>query len=286
MDRREFLAVSGAGMFAPWMSFMPNDDVKLQRVAVSSWSFHTSFETDRNNPAKVLMDVRDFPEMIADRYHVHNVEMVLPHFGAAEPSLIRDFKARLVKARSRLVNMPLDFGVLWNKPALSSTDPAERDAALALYKKGIETAQALGSPSVRCDPGIVNLEDPALTIDAYKQLAAHAASRGITVVVENHGEISKNPDVLVRILKGAGIGALPDFGNFPDEETRERGLRLLFPIAGGVAHAKLREGQDFARCMRIAKDTGFTGVFSIEAGGRGDPYIEVQQIVDALVGTL
>ena len=63
------------------------DSPKLRRVCVSSWSFHTSFETDRNNPAKILMDVRDFPEMIADKYHVHNVEMVLPHFGAAEPSL-------------------------------------------------------------------------------------------------------------------------------------------------------------------------------------------------------
>jgi hypothetical protein len=60
----------------------------------------------------------------------------------------------------------------------------------------------------------------------------------------------------------------------------------MFPIAGAVAHAKLREGQDFARCMRIAKETGFTGVFSIEAGGRGDPYVEVQSIVDALVANL
>ena len=42
--------------------------------------------------------------------------------------------------------MPLDFGVLWNKPAISSTDPAERDAALAMYKKGIDAAHALGSP--------------------------------------------------------------------------------------------------------------------------------------------
>jgi hypothetical protein len=38
--------------------------------------------------------------------------------------------------------------------------------------------------------------------------------------------------------------------------------------------------------MRIAKETGFTGVFSIEAGGRGDPYVEVQSIVDALVANL
>lgn len=255
-------------------------------MCVSSWSFHTSFETDRNNPAKTLMDVRDFPEMIADTYGVHNVEMVLPHFGAAEPALIDDFKARLAKARSRLVNMPLDFGVLWNKPAISSTDADERNAALALYKKGIDTAHALGSPSVRCDPGVVNLEDPAPTIDAYKQLAAYAGSKGIKVVVENHGEISKNPDVLVKILKDAGVGALPDFGNFPDEETRERGLRAMFPIAGNVAHAKLRDGQDFPRCMRIARESGFTGVFSIEALGRGDVYAEVQTIVDALVENL
>ena len=107
--------------------------------------------------------------------------------------------------------------------------------------------------------------------------------KGITVTVENHGDIAKYPETLVTILEAAGIGSLPDFGNFPDQETRERGLRLLFRIAGGVAHAKLREGQDFGRCLQIAKDAGFTGVFSIEAGGRTDPYVEVQTIVDALV---
>jgi sugar phosphate isomerase/epimerase len=262
------------------------NDVKLQRVCVSSWSFHTSFERDANNPAKVLMDVLDFPEMVADRYDVHNVEIVLPHFVDPGPERIAGFKARLDKAHARVVNMPLDFAVLWNKPAISSTDPAERDAALAMYTKGIDTAHALGSPSVRCDPGIVNLHDPSLTIDAYKQLAAYAGARGIKVVVENHGPIAKDPEALVEILKAAGVGSLPDFGNFPDEATRERGLRALFPLAGDVAHAKLREGQDFGRCLRIAKESGFTGVFSIEAGGKSDPYVEVQQIVDALVENL
>ena len=263
--------------------------MKLQRVCVSTWSFHTFFEIDRNSPSKVLMDVRDFPEMVADRYHVHNVELVLPHLRGAEPALdklIKDFKARLAKAHSRVINMPLDFGALWNKPAISSTDPAEREAALAMYRKGIDTAHEIGSPTVRCDPGIVNLEDPSLTIDAYRQLASYARAKGIKVVVENHGEISKNPEVLVGILKAAGVGSLPDFGNFPDEETRERGLRALFPLAGALAHAKLREGQDFARCLRIAKESGFTGVFSIEAGGKEDPYVEVQEIADALVQNL
>ena len=258
----------------------------LNRVCVSSWSFHTLFETDRNNPAKVLMDVLDFPEMVADRYDVHNVEIVLPHFVEPGPARIAEFKARLDKAHSKVVNMPLDFGVLWNTPAISSTDPAERDAALAMYKTGIDTAHAVGSPSVRCDPGIVNLDDPSLTIDAYKQLAAYAGVKCIKVVVENHGPIAKNPEALVGILKAAGVGSLPDFGNFPDEDTRERGLRALFPLAGNVAHAKLREGQDFGRCLRIANESGFKGMFSIEAGGKADPYVEVQTIVDALVESL
>jgi sugar phosphate isomerase/epimerase len=260
--------------------------VSLERLCVSSWSFHTFFETDRNDPAKVLMDVLDFPEMVADRYGVHNVEIVLPHFADPTPSRVAEFKARLAKARSRVVNMPLDFGVLWNKPAISSTDSAERDAALAMYRSGIDTAHQLGSPTVRCDPGVVNLDDPSLTIDAYKQLAAYAAPKGIMVVVENHGPIAKDPEALVEILKAAGVGSLPDFGNFPDEDTRERGLRALFPLAGDLAHAKLREGQDFGRCVRIANESGFTGVFSIEASGKGDPYAEVQTIADALVANL
>ncbi len=262
------------------------DNPKLQRVGVSTWSFHTFFERDANDPAKVLMDVLDFPEMIADRYHVHAIEVVLPHFADPSPARIAEFKSRLAKAGSRVVNMPLDFGVLWNKPAISSTDPAERDAALGMYKKGIDTAQQVGTPTVRCDPGVVNLDDPSLTIDAYKQLAAYAGAKGIKVVVENHGPIAKDPEALVEILKAAGVGSLPDFGNFPDEETRERGLRALFPLAGDLAHAKLREGQDFGRCVRIANESGFAGVFSIEASGKGDPYTEVQTIADALVASL
>lgn len=292
MKRRDFLAVSGAGALASLAARSAvaqstgTDQSKLRRICVSSWSFHTLFERQRDNPTATLMDVRDFPEMVADRYHVHNVEIVLPHFLTAEPSLIRDFKARLEKAHSRLVNMPLDFGELWNKPAISSTDPKERNTAIAMYTKGIDIARDLGSPSVRCDPGTVNLDDPSLTIDSYKQLAAHARGKDIKVVVENHGDIAKHPETLVKILKAAGIGALPDIGNFPDQETRERGLRLMFPIAGDVVHAKLRDGLDFPRCMQIAKDAGFKGVFSIEAGGRGDPYAEVQKIVDALVQNL
>ena len=71
----------------------------LDRICVSTWSFHTLFETGR-------MQVLEFPELIADRYGVHHLEIVAPHFGDAAPG---DVQARLTRAHSRIVNIPVDI---------------------------------------------------------------------------------------------------------------------------------------------------------------------------------
>jgi len=251
--------------------------VLLDRICVSTWSFHTLFE----QPG--VIDALDFPEMVADRYGVHNVEIVYPHFASTEPSYVGEFKNRLERAHSRVVNIPVDYAELWEKAALSSADPEERQHAISLYRKGIDLASAVGSPAARCDPGRVNLDDPSLTIDSYQTLVAYGQSKGVGIVlVENHGSISRHPEVLAKILDASGAGALPDIGNFPDDQTRERGLRLLYPLAKGISHAKLAPDFDLAKYVRIAQDAGFKGVFSIEAGGSGDPYEAVQEILDAL----
>jgi len=279
MQRRQFLLGSGLAAWAAQnglsQTSAPPDEAKLARIGVSSWSFHALFEQAR-------MVALDFPEMIADRYHVHNLEIVYPHFASSEPAYVTEFKSRLKKTHSRLVNIPIDFDELWEEPALSSTDPNERQHAISLYIKGIDLTAALGAPTGRCDPGTVNLEDPSLTIASYKTLVSCGKSKGVGIIVENHGGISQHPEVLVKILEASGAGALPDVGNFPDETTRERGLRLMYPLAKGISHAKLDPRFDLAKRLHIAREAGYNGVFSIEAGGRGDPYEAVQQVFDAL----
>ncbi len=226
----------------------------------------------------------DFPEMIADRFHVHNVEIVSPHFASSERSYVEEFKDQLRKARSQLINVPIDYDELWEKAALSSPDPRERGHAISLYMRGIDLAAALGSPTARCDPGTVNLDDPALTISSYKTLVSYGKSKGVGIIVENHGGgISQHIEVLVKILQASGAGALPDIGKFPDDETRERGMRLPFPLASGICHVRLTPGNvTLARCVQISKEAGFRGVYSVEADGKGDPYQAVQQVLDAL----
>jgi len=245
--------------------------MNLDRVCVSTWSFHTLFETGR-------MQILDFPELVADRYGVRNLEIVAPHFGDAGP---RDVQARLDRTHSRIVNIPVDIQELWETPSLSSPDAAVSARAVALYSEWIDRAQDLGVHSVRCDPGLLNLNDLTPTIASYRNLVEYGRSRGVDVIVENHGSASEHPEQLAEVLQRSGAGSLPDFGNFPNSATRERGLRLLFPLAKSLCHVK--RIPELGRCVEIARDSGFGGVYSIETGTPGDSYEAVQEVIDALL---
>ena len=109
-------------------------------------------------------------------------------------------------------------------PSLSSPDASVSGRAVSLYSEWIDRARELGVHSVRCDPGLLNLKDLAPTIGSYRKLVEYGRARGVDVIVENHGSASEHPEQLAEILRESGAGSLPDFGNFPDSATRERGF--------------------------------------------------------------
>lgn len=306
MNRRHFVAQC-TGMVVGSMgesllehnSLLGQSSSNRARIGVSTWSFHNLFASTRDDnvpaPAKDL-DMLDFPEMIADRYQVHGLEFVAPHLASTSASYIREVKARLERAHSQLANIPVDIDELELGGGLSDPDPKLRDRVIEACSKWIDIAHDLGASSVRCDPGKINSADLSSTVASYRKLSTYGASKGVAVIVENHGGVgSEHPEELVRIFREVGgkfFGALPDFGNFPNQETRERGLQLLFPYARTVCHAKasrrrenVDEAQFVSRCVQISKQAGFRGIYSIEYGGP-DPYGGVQHIIDLLLQCL
>lgn len=309
MERRDFLAclVGGTAAASPLAIAQSRHHaanhaspapVRLDRVGISSWSFHNYFQSTRESPASAStgrMALLDFPETIADRYKVHNLEFVAPHFASVEPAYLQELKANLVRAHSRLINIPVDIPEIWHGGGLSDPDTAVREAAIVASQNWIDVAKLLGARSVRCDPGAFNPDDLTLTIESYRRLVAYGRTKNVTVLIENHGEIgSQHPEALVQLFRAVGglfIGALPDFGNFPDNETRLRGLPLLFPYARTVCHAKglnldangNETAFDFQKCVQTAKGAEFKGVYSIEYEGAGDAYAGVQAVVSELV---
>ncbi len=270
----------------------------LERIGVSSWSFHNYFLRTQESAyqgSQDTMALLDFPEMIADRYKIHNLEFIAPHFGSTEPAYFQELRMRLIRTHSRLMNIAVDIEDLRTEGGLSDPADSVRERAVEASKSWIDIAARLGARSVRCDPGRLNPQHLEPTIDSYQELAAYGRSKRVRVIVENHGGVgSEHPAELVNLFKkvnSRSFGALPDFGNFPDQKTRMRGLALLFPYALTVCHAKGLEfdaqGNEmkyaFPACVAIAKRAKFRGIYSIEYEGLGDPYQGVQNVLNELL---
>jgi sugar phosphate isomerase/epimerase len=303
MNRRGFVRRS-AGALAGWTmgsmltqgAVIGEETSKRSRIGVSTWSFHNFFPSTRDDKARTgaALDMLDFPEMIADRYQVHELEFVAPHFASTTAAYIKEVKDRLQKVHSHLVNIPVDIDELELGAGLSDADAKLRERIIEACSKWIDIAHELGASSVRCDPGKINSADLSPTVDSYRKLSAYGASKNVAVVVENHGGVgSEHPGELVKIFDEVGdkwFGALPDFGNFQDRKTRERGLRLLFPYAQFVCHAKARANKEYGddmgvyvkTCVDIARAANYQGVYSIEYSG-SDPYAGVPVIINLLL---
>src|SRR5208283_758931 len=135
---------------------------KRDRISISTWSLHNYFQSTREKEFTLpgnMLALLDFPEMIADRYKVHNLEFCAPHFTSTEKAYLQELKSRLVRAHSQVVNMPVDIKELWTGGGLSDPDKEVRDAAVEGAKKWIDVALAVGSKSVRSDPGKIDPED-------------------------------------------------------------------------------------------------------------------------------
>ena len=275
---------------------LPPAPSKLDRVCVSSWSFRDSFVSTRESgtPEPIeKMVLLDLPQVVADRYKVHNLEFAALHFASVEPAYLSELKWNLTGARSRLVNIVVDAKELLNG-GLSDSDPAARTAAIEASKAWIDIGRQVGARSVSCDPGAFDPENLSTTIDSYRRLAAYGRSKSIAVLIENQGDASSaHPEALAQILRaisGPFAGALPDFANFPDSETRLRGLPLLFPYARTLCHAssvKLdangnETAFDFQKCVQISKDARYRGLYSVKYEGN-DPYIGVQTVINELL---
>jgi hypothetical protein len=60
----------------------------------------------------------------------------------------------------------------------------------------------------------------------------------------------------------------------------------MYPLALTVSHVKLNPARfDFAKAIRISKEMGFKGVYSLETGGP-DPHAAVRKLLDELLANM
>ncbi|MCP4643608.1 MAG: TIM barrel protein, partial [bacterium] len=105
-----------------------------------------------------------------------------------------------------------------------------RELAVTRHSKWVDIAQYLGCHSIRMNWGGAKRGTESVpkelkafikrSVPAFRKLCDYGDSKGINVIIENHGGPSSYPDAMERLMKAVDherFGTLPDFGNFPNE---------------------------------------------------------------------
>lgn len=272
------------------------------KISLAQWSLHKSFFGPSLNgdwaafgkmlqeaPEELLqgdLNPDNFPS-IAASYGVNTIELVNTfYYGKANDQAYWEaFKKKCNDAGVSVGLIMCD--ALGN---LGDADSTARMQAVENHYKWVEVAKFLGAKSIRVNAaGEGTAEEVAANaVDGLSKLGEYGASKGINILVENHGGYSSNGAWLVGVMQNVGmdnVGTLPDFGNFCIERTadgcaeeydRYKGIAELMPYAKGVSaktHDFDAEGNevhsDYFRIMKIVKDAGFEGYVGIEYEGTG-----------------
>lgn len=315
MKRREFLigaaatATTLAGARTGWAQ--GRDAERRARIAIMMFGLNSIVKTNMPaDPARTI-ELMDIGQLCADRFKVHNVELQSNYFPSTEMSWLRDFKARLDKTKTQVVQINIELGAGLN---MAVDAPSLRVAMIDLHRVWLDRAAFLGCPRVLLNQGVPTADNKALVISNYQAVTTIAKSKSIKAASENRnapgagrgaggagqpgGQAAQTPPpappaapqapaqpsyiLLTEILKASGTYGCADFLNFPNQEEQLAGIRGMLPITHDLVHAGMR--YDLPAAMKVCREVGYKGLYSIKASGLpGDPLENTQKILDGVL---
>ncbi len=270
MKRRNFLQMTGLAAGA----VLPGAAAPAKfRISLAEWSIHKAIQSR-------LTTNLDFPRIAREQFGIEGLEFVNGLWEAPTQDYLRRLKANMQKTGTQGVLLMVD-----GEGMMGHSERAARMKAADNHRKWVQIAAELGCHSIRTNMYPDKQPSTPAEIDAFvgycsesfNNLCGYATAYKINVIIENHGGISSNPDVVVQLMKTVNLpnfGTLPDFGNFPKEMDRYEAVRKLMPYAKGVSFKCYdfspdgRESTfDLDRMMKVVFEAGYRDWVGIEYEG-------------------
>ena len=178
---------------------------------------------------------------------------------------------------------------------LAAASASRRKNAIENHKKWIDAASQMGCHSVRVN--LYGVEQKKkwteYSSDSLTKLSEFSKDFNINVIVENHGSLSSNAELLMQVINNVNLkncGTLPDFGNFcikrvegdlyesscVKEYDRYKGIKEMMPKAFAVSaksNSFNNKGDevytDYLKMLKIVKESGYNGYIGVEYEGTG-----------------
>lgn len=255
-------------------------------ISLAGWSIVRRFRNEAD-PLPLL----DFPKVSKEEFGIDLIELNSPFFkyrdpgSPAESPIANGFLGELKQRADNLGVGCLNIAVDGHGD-LSSIDETERLQAVDNHRKWIDACAHLGCTAFRANSGgrSDGSDDAKIEqcVKSFGTLAEEASKANVRVMMENHGGISYDPNVVVQIMDAIGNDAcrvLADFLNWTEGDDRLMNLRKVAHYAWAI-HAKFLtfddSGEspeiDCGEAVRILKNAGYSNPWGIEYEGKTDDH--------------
>jgi len=275
MKRRKFLetsaAVGAAGLIAPSLIYNsnvstmttaqpPKDDISLAQWAL--------VEEIRAGQWKNL----DFPRVAREDFGLNGIEFVNTLFEVPTEGYLKKLKQN---AATHGVTMVL---IMCDDEGDGCSDTKEGRKQFDInHRKWIDIAHYLGCHAIRTNcrgPKDVDKKEALKwSAETYNMLLLYAKQANMSVVIENHGGVSNDPDWMVSLMKEVNN---PLFGTYPDWRRPAADfdnyvyLQKTLPYAKGMSYRNQPEEELTAKMIKLSHDSGYRGWYGIESSGRDE----------------
>ena len=259
------------------------------KTSLAQWSIHNSIREDGLSPYEFAK--------IAHELGFEGLEYVNALYSDVtnsedKASAMEEFITRNndLAAKYNLKNVLI---MIDGEGDLASSNPEERMIAVENHKLWIDAASKMNCSAIRINlKGEKEIENwIKYSVESFGALGEYAKPLNINVIVENHGGLSSNASLLMKVINQVNLencGTLPDFGNFCMSEgygsLKENnckdlydpylGIYEMLPKAFGLSaksYAFDSNGDetslDYYRLLSIAKDAGYNGFIGVEYEG-------------------
>jgi sugar phosphate isomerase/epimerase len=280
MNRRDFLratrnAATGAAVLPCLSSFaLAQKGSGRYKISLAQWSLHRAIQS------RMITNLQ-FPRIAREQFGIEGLEFVNTLMEPPIEYFLSQLKRNMRDTGTKAVLIMVD-----GEGYMGAVSKPERMKAAERHYKWVDTAAELGCHSIRTNmyPGEKQpATEPEIAdflsrcAESFAKLCDYAKSANINVIIENHGGISSNPDVVVRLMEKVRLpnfGTLPDFGNFPKEIDRYSAVEKLMKYAKGVSFKCMdfdasgnETTMDCGRLMKIVGASGYKGYIGIEYEG-------------------
>lgn len=271
MNRRKFLetsaAIGAAGMIASSIIYKSNAMTSAQPfkddISLAQWAL---VEEIRAGQWKNL----DFPRVAREDFGLNGIEFVNTLFEVPTEGYLKKLKQNAATYGVTMVLIMCDD----EGDGCSDTKEGRKQFDIN-HRKWVDIAHYLGCHAIRTNcrgpQNVDKKEALKWAAESYNMLLEYAKPANISIVIENHGGVSNDPDWMISLMKevnNPAFGTYPDWRKPVDDFDNYVYLQKTLPYAKGMSYRNQPTEELTAKMIKLSHDSGYRGWYGIESSGR------------------